>query len=66
MATAAHITVERLRAAHAAVAELYAEDDAYAPIFQRLDQELRLAETANFNCPIERARAKLAAQMATA
>jgi hypothetical protein len=59
-------TTIRLRAAHAAVAELYAEDDVYAPVFQRLDHELMLAETLNINCPIERARAKLAAQMASA
>jgi len=67
MRSGAHKSLlERLRVARAAVAELMFENEAFAPIFERLDREVKAAESADLTDPIERARAICAAQMATA
>lgn len=56
---------DRLVKARAVVAELYDQNEIYAPVFERLDREVKALETANISDPVERARAKLAAQMAS-
>lgn len=56
---------DRLVKARAAVADLYDQDEAFGPFFEKLDREVKALETANISDPIERARAKLAAQMAS-
>ncbi len=58
------ITVERLRRALATVAALLIEDAAYAPIFERMEREVALAE-ANVDA-ITRARTIVANQRAMA
>lgn len=60
MPRAAHIDdLDRLRAAHAKAAEIVVEDAAYAPIFERLEAELRDAEARQADDPVARARAVL-------
>ena len=53
--------IDRLRAAHAAVAQIVLMDHAYLPIFQRLDTELSAAEARAGGDPIAYARALLKA-----
>lgn len=55
--------LDRLRSAHAIVAGLTVENPVYAPIFERLDRELRKAETED--AVLVRARAVVAAHKAT-
>lgn len=54
--------IDRLRSAHAAVAQIVLMDHAYLPIFQRLDAELSAAEARAGGDPIAFARALLKAQ----
>lgn len=54
--------LERLRAAHAAVARIVLMDQVYVPIFQRLEAELSAAEARAVGDPIAYARAVVAAQ----
>lgn len=54
--------LDRLRAAHAAVARIVLMDQVYAPIFQRLEAELSAAEARAGGDPIAYARAVVAAQ----
>lgn len=56
--------LDRLRRAHLAVAKLTADDPVYLPIFNRLEAELDVAESATSPDPVTRARA-LARQSAT-
>lgn len=58
--------LERLRAAHATVAQLVLADPVYAPVFERLDRELAQAEAALSGDILTRARAIVAAQSAMA
>lgn len=50
------IGLPRLIAARAHVAEMVGKNPAYLPIFERLDQEVELAEAAQLNDPVYRAR----------
>lgn len=54
--------LDRLRSAHAVVAELVIEDPVYAPIFERLEQEIRIEEARQSPDLIARARAVVAAR----
>lgn len=49
--------IDRLRTAHAKVANLFLEDSTYAPLFKRLDDSLKNAEAALSGDIIARARA---------
>lgn len=60
----AHTNINRLRKAHAIVAQLVVEDLVYLPVFQRLDTELKAAEARVSGDAIEYARAALFAQNA--
>jgi hypothetical protein len=57
-------TLERVRAAHCAVAKLVIHDPIYLPIFERLESELAMAEAQQMSDPIAAARARMAAQRA--
>jgi hypothetical protein len=60
--TATH--AQRIANALSAVAELAEEDDAYIPLFQRLDMELSLAQPST--AAADRVRARLKNQMVMA
>jgi len=49
-------SLDRLRAAHAKMALIVNEDDQYAPIFHRLDADLRDATARGAEDPVSRAR----------
>lgn len=56
--------LDRIRAAHAKVAKLVIADPIYAPIFERLEQELALVEAEGDT--VARAHAEVARQSAMA
>lgn len=56
--------LERLRSAHAKVANLVLEDLIYLPIFERLDAELTAAVAKEQGDPVAYARAAIAVQNA--
>lgn len=60
----AHTDIDRLRKAHAVVAQLVVEDLVYLPVFQRLDAELKAAEARASGDAVAYARAALFAQNA--
>jgi hypothetical protein len=59
------VAVARIEAALQKVARLMEDDDAYAPIFQRLEDEWEKAKAAERSGPIARARAMRAAAAKT-